>query len=205
VTSVLVSYLATCIAIELTPGPNMAYLAVLSAERGKIAGLFAVAGVALGLALLGALATFGVGELIVGQPWLYESLRWAGIVYLIYLAYDAWADARRPVEAFDPSQIGWRSFRRGLVTNLLNPKAALFYITVVPSFIVAGQAALPQSALLGAIFVAVATAIHVVVVLLAGSLRLLLTQAASRRALGAIFAALLLVVVVWVGVTTHRQ
>ena len=204
-TSVLLSYIVTCIAIELTPGPNMAYLAVLSAERGRMAGLFAVAGVALGLALLGALASFGVGEAIAGQPWLYETLRWAGIAYLVYLAYDAWADAQRPVEILDPSQLGWRSFRRGLLNNLLNPKAALFYITVAPSFVVAGQAALPQTVLLGAIFVAVATAIHAGVVLLAGSLRPLLTQAASRRFLGATFAVLLLVVAVWVGFSTARQ
>ncbi len=203
-TSVLISYLITCIAIELTPGPNMAYLAVLSAERGRMAGLFAVAGVALGLTLLGALAAFGVGEFIVGQPWLYESLRWAGIAYLVYLAYDAWADAQRPVEALDPTQLGWRSFGRGLINNLLNPKAALFYITVMPSFVGARSPTLGQTIALGAIYVAVATTIHAGVVLLAGSVQPLLTRASSRRIMGGIFAALLLVVALWVGVTTAR-
>jgi len=203
-TSVLLSYLITCIAIELTPGPNMAYLAVLSAERGRLAGLFAVAGVALGLALLGALAAFGVGEFIVGQRWLYESLRWAGIAYLAYLAYDAWADAQRRVEVLDPTQLGWRSFRRGLINNLLNPKAALFYITVMPSFVVAGSPALGQTIALGAIYVAVATAIHTGVVLLASAVQPLLTRAASRRIMGGIFAALLLAVALWVGVATAR-
>lgn len=203
-TSVLVSYLITCIAIELTPGPNMAYLAVLSAERGRLAGLFAVAGVALGLALLGMLAALGVGEFVVGRPWLYETLRWAGIAYLIYLAYDAWADARRPFEVLDPTQLGWRSFRRGLINNLLNPKAALFYITVMPGFVVAGQPALGQTVLLGAIYVAVATLIHAGVVLLASFVQPLLTQSASRRIMGGIFAALLLVVAVWVGFNTAR-
>lgn len=203
-TSVLLSYLLTCIAIELTPGPNMAYLAVLGAERGRAAGLYAVAGVALGLSLLGALAAFGMGEILVGRPWFYESLRWAGIVYLLYLAYAAWMDARRPVERIDPTQLGWRSFRRGLINNLLNPKAALFYITVMPSFLVAGRQALGQTVLLGAIYVAVATTIHAGVVLLAGSVQPLLTQAASRRRLGAIFAALLATVAVWVGITTAR-
>lgn len=203
-TSVLVSYLVTCIAIELTPGPNMAYLAVVSAERGRMVGLFAVAGVALGLALLGALAAFGVGEFIVSQPWLYESLRWAGIAYLLYLAYDAWAEAQRPLVPVDPTQLGWHSFRRGLINNLLNPKAALFYITVMPSFVVAGQAALGQTVLLGAIYVVVATAIHAGVVLLASSVQPLLTRAASRRIMGGIFAALLVAVAVWVGLNTAR-
>ena len=203
-TSVLFSYLLTCIAIELTPGPNMAYLAVLSAERGRLAGLFAVSGVALGLAGLGALAALGVGEFVMGQPMLYEGLRWAGVGYLVYLAYDAWVDAQRPVEALDPTQLGWRSFRGGLVNNLLNPKAALFYITVKPSFLLAGQAALGQTVLLGAIYVSVATAIHIGVVLLGGALHPLLTQSASRRLMGGVFAGLLLAVALWVAFTTAR-
>jgi threonine/homoserine/homoserine lactone efflux protein len=182
----------------------MAYLAVLSAERGRMAGLFAVAGVALGLAVLGAMATVGVGEFIAGQPWLYETLRWAGILYLLYLAYDAWADAQRPLDVLDPKQLGWRSFRRGLVNNVLNPKAALFYITVMPSFVTPGQPALEQAVLFGAIYVVVATAIHAGVVLLASSIQPLLTQAASRRIMGGIFAALLVAVAVWVGFNTAR-
>ncbi|QQR37135.1 LysE family translocator [Devosia oryziradicis] len=202
-TSVLLSYVATCIAIELTPGPNMAYLAVLSAERGRLAGLFAVVGVALGLALLAALAAFGIGEFIGSRPWLYESLRWAGIAYLVYLSYDAWADAQRPVEALDPGQLGWRSFRRGLINNLLNPKAALFYITVMPSFQATPQSQ-GQLVLLAAIYVAVATAIHAGVVLLASAVQPALTQSGSRRVMGGVFAALLLAVALWVALTTAR-
>ena len=201
-TSVLLSYLLTCIAIELTPGPNMAYLALLSAERGRLAGLFAVSGVALGLAGLGGLAALGLGEFIIAQPMLYEGLRWTGIAYLVYLAYDAWADAQRPVEALDPTQLGWRSFRRGLINNLLNPKAALFYITVMPNFLVSGRHVLGQTVLLGTIYVLIATAIHIGVVLLAGALHPLLTQAASRRLMGGVFAGLMLAVALWVGFST---
>lgn len=204
VTSVLFSYLVTCIAIELTPGPNMAYLAVLSADRGRLAGLFAVVGVTLGLSLLGLLAALGMGEFIAGQPVLYETLRWAGIVYLLYLAFDAWADAQRPVEALDPAQLGWRSFRRGLINNLLNPKAALFYITVMPNFLPPERPGLGSVMLLGAIYVAVATAVHALVVLLAGSVQPLLTRPESRRIMGGVFAALLVGVAIWVGVTTAR-
>jgi Putative threonine efflux protein len=204
VTSVLFSYLVTCIAIELTPGPNMAYLAILSAERGRLAGLFAVAGVALGLAMLGALAALGMGEFISRQPVLYETLRWGGVAYLLYLAYDAWRDARRPLEQLDVAELGWRSFQRGLINNLLNPKAALFYITVMPNFLPPERPGLASVVLLSAIYVAVATAIHALVVLLAGSVQPLLTRPASRRIMGGVFAALLVGVAVWVGVTTAR-
>lgn len=202
--SVLLPFIVACIAIELTPGPNMAYLAVLSAERGRLAGLFAVAGVALGLTLLGSLAVLGVGEFVLRQPLLYDSMRWAGVAYLVYLAYDAWADSRRPIEAIDPALLGWGSFRRGLLTNLLNPKAALFYVTVMPNFLVPDRSELAQTALLGATYVAVATAIHTLVVLLAGSVQPLLTRAGSRRGMGVVFAGLLAGVAIWVAASTAR-
>lgn len=202
--SVLFSYLLTCIAIELTPGPNMAYLAVLSAERGRLAGLSAVLGVALGLTLLGGLATLGVGELVMAHAVLYETLRWAGVIYLLYLAYDAWSDARRPLEALQAADLGWRSFWRGLINNLLNPKAALFYVTVLPNFIDPARPPLGQSVLLGAIYVLVATAIHALVVLLAGSVQPLLTGTRSRRFMGLVFAALLVAVAAWIAVSTAR-
>lgn len=202
-TSVLLSYVLTCIAIELTPGPNMAYLAILSAERGRWMGFHAVLGVAIGLGLLGALAVFGIGALIAEQRVVYEALRWAGIAYLLYLAFDAWRDSRRPVENTDLSNTGWRYFRRGLVNNVLNPKAALFYITVMPNFVVAGTPEIGQTMLLGAIYVMVATVIHAMVVLLAGSLQhLLLENSRRRRGMGLVFAALLVGVAVWVAVAT---
>ncbi|WP_224703516.1 LysE family translocator [Devosia aquimaris] len=200
----LVAYLLTCVAIELTPGPNMAYLAVLSAERGRLAGLYAVGGVALGLAILAVLAVLGVGEAIAAQPVLYEGLRWAGVAYLLYLAYDAWRDAQRPLGPLDAHILGWRSFRRGLINNLLNPKAALFYITVMPSFANAARPILAETAMLGAIYVAVATSIHALVVLLAGSVQPLLTGAKSRRVMGGVFAALLVGVAAWVALVTAR-
>lgn len=200
----LAAFVFTCVAIELTPGPNMAYLAVLGAERGRLAGLYAVAGVALGLALLGVLAVLGVGEAIAAQPALYEALRWAGVAYLLYLAVDAWRDAQRPLENVALETLGWRSFRRGLISNLLNPKAALFYITVLPSFMMAGQSAVAQTAMLGAIYVAVATVVHATVVVLAGSVQPLLTGAKSRRIMGGVFAALLVGVAAWVALSTAR-
>lgn len=202
-TSVLLSYLLTCIAIELTPGPNMAYLAILSAERGRWMGFHAVLGVAIGLGLLGALAVFGIGTLIAEQRAIYEALRWAGIAYLLYLAFDAWRDSRLPVEITDLSNTGRRYFQRGLLNNLLNPKAALFYITVMPNFVVAGTPQIGQTVLLGAVYVTVATVIHAMVVVLAGSLQqVLLGNSGRRRVMGLVFAALLVAVAVWVAVTT---
>ena len=80
--SPLIAFVLTSLIIEMTPGPNMAYLAVLSASRGRLAGFFAVLGVALGLALLGIVVGLGAGSLILNNRLVYESLRWAGALYL---------------------------------------------------------------------------------------------------------------------------
>lgn len=192
----LFSFAIASLLVELTPGPNMAYLAILAADRGRWPGLAAVGGVALGLTLLGLLAIFGLGALVLEQPWLYQGLRWAGIAYLLYLAWEAWSDSRRPIAALDPREGTARFFRRGLITNLLNPKAALFYVTVMPSFL--STTTISEALLFGAIYVAVATAIHAGVVLLAGTVQPLLTMPARRRAMGAVFALLLVGVALWV-------
>ncbi|MCB1435468.1 MAG: LysE family transporter, partial [Alphaproteobacteria bacterium] len=73
---ILLAFFAASIAIELTPGPNMAYLAILSAQSGRIAGYAAVAGVALGLLIIGLLAAYGVAALIEANHLIYQALRW---------------------------------------------------------------------------------------------------------------------------------
>src|ERR1700741_833391 len=88
----LIAFVLTSLIIEMTPGPNMAYLAVLGASRGRIAGFAAVLGVALGLALLGIVAGLGGGSFVLNNPAIYESLRWAGALYLCWLAFDSWRD-----------------------------------------------------------------------------------------------------------------
>src|SRR5438552_14375138 len=83
--SPLVAFVLTSLIIEMTPGPNMAYLAVLGASRGRLAGFSAVFGVALGLTLLGVTAGLGAGSLILDNRVAYETLRWAGAIYLCWL------------------------------------------------------------------------------------------------------------------------
>lgn len=87
----MLKFAFTVFLLELTPGPNMAYLAALSLARGRVAGLIAIAGIALGLATHAVLVALGAGAVIQSYPVLYESLRWAGIAYLLFLA---WATMR---------------------------------------------------------------------------------------------------------------
>ena len=83
-------FLIAAIVMELTPGPNMAWLALLSAREGRRAGFVAVAGIALGLSLLAIAASAGFAALIDTYPLLYEAIRWAGVLFLLYLAFEAW-------------------------------------------------------------------------------------------------------------------
>jgi threonine/homoserine/homoserine lactone efflux protein len=141
-----VAFALTCLVIELTPGPNTAYLAVLSAGNGRRAGFAATLGIALGLLIVGVGAALGLAALISSSRLLYEALRWGGIAYLLWLAWDGWREATETSPAStDGDGFEASVFTRGLVTNLLNSKAAVFYVAVLPTFVDALQPVLGQT------------------------------------------------------------
>lgn len=174
----LASYVMTVLFIELTPGPNMAYLAALTLGAGRKAGLAAVAGVAIGLALIGVAAAAGLATLIAASPTVWAVLRWAGGLYLLYLAWETWRGETEtsPADTAAFRRSGARYFTRGLITNILNPKAALFYVAIVPRFLPETGPTLATGLGLTAISVAVATAVHLAIVLLAARMHPLLSQ-----------------------------
>ena len=169
-TAHFVPFLITALLIELTPGPNMAWLALTSASHGRRAGLAAVGGIALGLAILGAGSAFGLAEVATRSPAIFNLLRYAGVAYLLWLAWQAWVGEKEvsPQMAKDGSQLAsW--FRHGLLLNLLNPKAAMFFIAVLPSYVSPNIPFASQTLLLSSSYVAIATAIHIAIILLAGA------------------------------------
>jgi threonine/homoserine/homoserine lactone efflux protein len=188
--------------IELTPGPNMTYLALVSAGEGRRVGFATVAGIALGLAIIGAIAALGVAELIQASAMLYEGMRWAGVLFLLYLAWEGWS-AGTDVVASASGSAG-RYFTRGLVTNLLNPKAAVFYVAVLPTFIDADRPVLMQTLTLSAVYVTVATIVHAAIVTLAGTLEPFLNDPRRERIARRVLSALLAGVALWFGWATAR-
>jgi threonine/homoserine/homoserine lactone efflux protein len=197
----LLSFTLAAFLIELTPGPNMTYLALVSASEGRRAGFATVAGVALGLAIVGLIAALGVAQLVQASTWLYEGLRWAGVAFLLYLAWEGWTDGTDVVAAKGDRS---RYFLRGLTANLLNPKAAVFYIAVLPTFIDASRPLLAQSMTLTAIYVAVATLVHGLIVVLAGALQPVLTDPRRERLARRALSALLAAVALWFAWSTAR-
>jgi threonine/homoserine/homoserine lactone efflux protein len=203
----LAAFVLTCTIVEVTPGPNMAYLAALSLSRGLAIGLAAVAGVALGLSVYGIAAALGLAAVIESSAFLYEGLRWGGVAYLLWLAWEAWATAGdiSPDEASAESHALASAFRRGLVTNLLNPKAAVFYIAVLPEFVdLAAGRIVAQTLVLSAIYVAIATAIHALIVLTSSKLRGLFDRPDRIRPVRRILAVMLAGVAIWLVWSTRR-
>ena len=193
----LVPFLLASLLVELTPGPNMAWLAIVGVSQGRSRGFAAVAGVALGLAIVGALAAMGLGGIVSASPLLYELLRWAGVLWLLWLAWDGWREAGEALEEV-PSDWGLgRYFRRGLVTNLLNPKAAVFFLAVLPTFTDPTRPILPQTLTLSAAFVVLATLIHGTIVALAGLAAPLLQDPRRARLLRRTLSASLALVALW--------
>ena len=200
------AFALTSLAIELTPGPNMAYLAVLSVGHGRRAGIAATLGIALGLLIVGVGAALGLAALISRSNLLYEALRWAGFAYLMWLAWEGWhgatetSPARPQIKEADSA-----FFKRGLITNLLNPKAAVFYIAVLPRFVEARNPVLGQTVTLSVVYVLIATAIHVTIVLLAGSARPFLEDPDRTRNVRRALSLGLALVAVWFTFSTTRQ
>lgn len=197
----LAAFSLTVLVIELTPGPNMAWLAVLSADRGRKAGFAAVLGVMLGLSLIGGLAALGLAAIVTQTPWLFALLRHAGTLFLLYLAIEGWRHAGESSPIRLSETLG-KHFRHGLIINLLNPKAALFFLVVLPEYILADRPALPQALGLTAITVLVATGIHVVIVLLAARAAAFLQTPQSTLWFRRVLAVLLAGIAIWLFLDT---
>ena len=162
-------------------------------------------GIALGLLIVGVCAALGLAALISNSRLLYETLRWAGFAYLMWLAWKGWQDAAE-TSPVSPQVEAPNSafFKRGLVTNLLNPKAAVFYIAVLPTFVEEQILVLGQTVTLSVVYVLIATAIHVTIVSVAGSARPFLEDPNRTRFVRRALSLGLAVIAIWFTFSTAR-
>jgi threonine/homoserine/homoserine lactone efflux protein len=164
----LTGFALAVLLIELTPGPNMAWLAGLAATEGRRRGLAAVAGVALGLSANGVLAALGLAAALQAAPQLWIVLRLAGAAMMVWLAVETWRGAGKAAKAVQADTSAQRAFATGMLINLLNPKAYIFFLVVAPQFMGGAQLTLASALLLSLVSVGIATAIHLAIVV-AGS------------------------------------
>ncbi|MBS0320638.1 MAG: LysE family translocator [Proteobacteria bacterium] len=193
--------------IELTPGPNMAWLAGLAAIEGRRSGLMAVAGVGLGLLANGLLAALGLTALLAAAPALWNALRIAGAIMMAWIGVRTWMSAEHSESAAVVTRFPRHAFLTGLLINLLNPKAYMFFAVVVPQFMHGQTLRLREALVLAAISATIATVIHLAIVLAGGYARSWLSDASrtkvARRAFAvailALAASFLLVDLRWSG------
>lgn len=115
----------------LSPGPNVLVVSQTAASRSRRAGVFAALGIATGAAIWSGAALLGLAVLFERVAWLYGVIAALGGLYLIYIAWRLWRGADRPLvlagDTHEHARTDWQAYRLGLLTNLTNPKALVFY------------------------------------------------------------------------------
>ncbi|ENA36157.1 MULTISPECIES: LysE family translocator [Pseudomonas] len=169
----LLAFAAITLGMALTPGPNMVYLISRSICQGRTAGMISLGGVALGFAFYMVCAALGITALLMAVPFAYDALRIGGALYLLYLAWQAVKPGgRSPFQVRDlPKDSPHKLFAMGFVTNLLNPKIAIIYLSLLPQFISPAQGSvLTQSLLLGATQILISVTVNGLIAFTAGSI-----------------------------------
>lgn len=202
--AIIAPFLMAMVLVELTPGPNMGWLALVTLSRGRTAGMAAVAGITVGLAAWMAAALLGLGAFVLRYPAVHEVIRWAGVAFLLWLAWEAWRGDGTADQA-EPEATRRALFLRGMVGNLLNPKAAVFYVALLPTFIRPGYATpLTQALILGGLHLTIAVVVHSLVVFSAAGAGHALTERMQGPRARAAMAAGLVLIAVWMAWQTQR-
>jgi len=187
-----------CLGMVLTPGPNMIYLVSRSICQGPMAGLISLGGVALGFVVYMLLTAFGITVLLLAVPFAFEVLKFCGALYLGWLAWQALRPGgRSPFQVRDlPADSPRKLFVMGLVTNLLNPKVAILYMSLLPQFIDPSRGSvLLQSLILGFTQIIIGVTGNGLIALSAGTIALFLAgrpiwMVVQRWLMGTVLAAL---------------
>jgi len=175
--STILAFCAATVALLLIPGPAVLYILNRSISDGRTVGLAAVAGLEVGDAIQVLFASLGLSAVLSASATLFNLVKWAGVFYLVYTGIRTLT--REPV-AVDGDQAAVstkQAFRQGIIVNALNPKTALFFLSIFPQFIdTTSDHATLQSLFLGAIFVVLATLFNGSYSLMASGLRHLLLR-----------------------------
>lgn len=160
----LAGFALAVLLIELTPGPNMAWLVTLTLTEGRRAGLGAITGIALGLAANAAFSVAAASLILAQGPALTQGVAVLAAAMMVWLAWEAWSEAGESSPTATPRQSSQRHALAGFVINLINPKSALFVITVMPQFVSGGPPSFAQWLTMAATSVSIATSIHLALV-----------------------------------------
>jgi threonine/homoserine/homoserine lactone efflux protein len=148
----LATYTAAATLLTITPGLDTALVVRTATIEGARRALQAGLGIVTGCLVWSMLVAAGLGVLLVASTFVYTGLRWAGAAYLLYIGFQLLRNPRsRFVDAPTQEPRGRSAFGRGALTNLLNPKVGVFYVSFLPQFIPDNVRVAPYTVLLGAI------------------------------------------------------
>jgi threonine/homoserine/homoserine lactone efflux protein len=172
-TTTFFGFALVALGMVLTPGPNMVYLVSRSICQGRVAGMISLGGVAIAFLFYAVSAALGITALLLAVPLAYDALRFAGAIYLLWLAWQTIRPGGRSpfqIRKLAPDSPK-KLFVMGVVTNLLNPKVAVMYLSLLPQFISPEHGSLlAQSLWLSALQVCISISVNTVIVMLAGSI-----------------------------------
>jgi len=167
----LILFALAALVLVLTPGPNMIYLISRSVTQGHKAGMYSLLGAVTAIVFHTVMISLGLTAVLASIPYAFTALKIAGVVYLLYLAWQAVGSGNKNIfvpQAELKSRRPGRLFTMGLFTNLLNPKTAIFYLLFFPQFIrPEWGSVLTQCLELGAVHMLLSFAINAVIILMA--------------------------------------
>jgi threonine/homoserine/homoserine lactone efflux protein len=169
----LLLFAAAALVMVLTPGPNMIYLLSRAICQGRGAAVLSLFGVAAGFVVHMLAAALGLSALFMAVPLAYDLLKFAGALYLLYLAWQAVRPgARSPFEARQlPHDSPRKLITMGFLTNLLNPKAAMLYLSIFPQFVSPERGSLlMQSVVLGSTQITISFIVNLTIIVCAAHL-----------------------------------
>ncbi|WP_213280171.1 LysE family translocator [Chryseobacterium indologenes] len=172
----LIFFVLAALILVISPGPNMIYLISKSITQGKKSGFISLAGVVCGFLFHIIMVSFGLTAVLLAVPLAYTVLKAVGTVYLLYLAYQAIKPKSRNIFDVDKNvahDSPKKLFTIGFLTNVLNPKVAVFYLSFFPQFIKPEYGSVfTQSLELGVIQVLISFSINFIIVLTAARVAL---------------------------------
>tara|TARA_B100002051_G_C16658097_1_gene597641 strand:+ start:605 stop:1231 length:627 start_codon:yes stop_codon:yes gene_type:complete len=162
----LISFIFSCIALAIGPGPDNIYLAALTSRSGKVAGFSFLAGLIIGSFIHTTFLAFGLNELLIRYDFFFQIIKYTGVSYLLFLSYETYKSeifSLYPEKNKDEIQ---NNFKKGVLMNLLNPKVFLFFTLFFPNFIYSETISFKfQILLLGLIFIVVTFVVFGLIIL----------------------------------------
>ena len=194
----ILAFAIVCLTMVCTPGPNMLYLISRSITQGSRAGLISLCGVAAAFAVYMVASVLGLTALLIAVPYAFNALRLIGAGYLLWLCWQSIRPgARSPFEVRAlPMDSPARLVAMGFVTNILNPKAVILYLSLLPQFIrPANGSVFVQGIVLGTTQIGISVVVNAIIILAAGTIARFLAvhptwQLVQRWLMGAVLGGL---------------